>query len=79
MEGWTYGRLAASYARLGELEQASSEAINTFILQRRKELETSGVPASTTADLLGNYKDNFRTEQDWEHFREGLRMAGLPD
>jgi hypothetical protein len=61
---------------LGELEQAS-EALKTFVAQRRKELEAAGVSADTTADLLGNYKDNFRFEEDWEQLLAGLRMAGL--
>ncbi len=78
LEGWGYAWLAASFARLGEFERAS-EAVKTFVVQRRKELESAGVPAKTTADLLGNYEDNFRHDADWEHFLDGLRKAGLPD
>ena len=78
LEGWSYAWLAASFARLGEFERAS-EAVKTFVVQRRKELESAGVPAKTTTDLLGNYKDNFRHEADWEHFLDGLRMAGLTE
>ena len=78
IDGWTYGYLAASYARLGELEQAH-EALDAFVELRRKELQKSGVPTDETADLLGNIKVNFRYESDWEHFIEGLRIAGLPD
>jgi TolB-like protein len=76
VDGWGYGVLAASFARAGELEHAR-DALNKFIAQRQKELKSSGVPASTTADLLGNYKDNFRTEAAWQHLLEGLHMAGL--
>ena len=76
VDGWGYGVLAASFARVGELENAR-DALNKFIAQRQKELKSSGVSASTTADLLGNYKDNFRTEAEWLHLLDGLRMAGL--
>ena len=76
VDGWGYGWLAASFARLGELERAR-ETLNKFIAQRQKELKSSGVSASTTADLLGNYKDNFRTEAEWQHLLDGLHMAGL--
>ena len=76
VDGWGYGWLAASFARLDELERAR-ETLNKFIAQRQKELKSSGVSASTTADLLGNYKDNFRTEADWKHLLDGLHMAGL--
>jgi adenylate cyclase len=78
MDGWGYGVLAASLARVGELEHAR-DALNKFVAQRHKELKTSGVSASTTADLLGNYKDNFRTEADWRHLLDGLHMAGLTE
>ena len=78
MDGWGYGVLAASFARMGELEQAR-DALNKFVAQRQKELESSGVQASTTVDLLGNYKDNFRTEADWRHLLDGLHMAGLTE
>jgi adenylate cyclase len=76
VDGWGYGVLAASFARVGELEHAH-DALNKFIAQRQKELKLSGVSASTSDDLLGNYKDNFRTEADWQHLLEGLQMAGL--
>ena len=75
MDGWGYGVLAASLARVGQLEHAR-DALNKFIAQRQKELESGGV-ADATADLLGNYRDNFRTEADWQHLLEGLHMAGL--
>ena len=78
MDGWGYGVLAASLARVGDLEHAR-DALNKFVAQRHKELKTSGVSASTTADLLGNYKDNFRTEADWRHLLDGLHMAGLTE
>jgi adenylate cyclase len=78
MDGWGYGVLAASLVRVGELEHAR-DALNKFVAQRHKELKTSGVSASTTADLLGNYKDNFRTEADWRHLLDGLHMAGLTE
>ena len=76
VDGWGYGYLAASFARVGELEHAR-DALNKFIAQRQKELKLSGVSASTTGDLLGNFKDNFRTEADWQHLLDGLHMAGL--
>jgi len=78
VDGWGYGYLAASFARMGELERAR-EALNKFIAQRKKELESSGVSAGSTDDLLGNFKDNFRTEADWRHLLDGLRMAGLTE
>jgi Tfp pilus assembly protein PilF len=76
LDGWGYGVLAASFARVSELEHAS-DAVNNFIAQRQKVLESSGMSASTTADLLGNYKDNFRTEAEWQHLLDGLHLAGL--
>ncbi len=78
VDGWGYGVLAASLARVGELEHAR-DALNKFVAQRQKELKSSGVSASTTADLLGNYKDNFRTEANWQHLLDGLHMAGLTE
>ena len=78
VDGWGYGVLAASFARVGELEHAR-DALNKFIAQRQKELKSSGMSASTTADLLGNYKDNFRTEVEWQHLLDGLYMAGLTE
>jgi tetratricopeptide (TPR) repeat protein len=76
LEGWAYGVLAASLAQLGELEQAQ-EALKNFVAQRRKELEAAGVSVDTNTDLIDNYKDNFRFEEDWEQLLAGLRMAGL--
>ena len=76
VDSWGYGYLAASFARVGELEHAR-DALNKFIAQRQKDLESSGVSASTTGDILGNLKDNFRTEADWQHLLDGLHMAGL--
>ena len=77
-DGWGYGVLAASFARAGELEPARN-ALQKFITQRQKELESSGMPASTPTDLLGNYRDNFRTEAHWQHLLDGLHMAGLAE
>jgi len=53
--------------------------LKTFVAQRRKELEAAGVSADTTTDLIGNYRDNFRFEEDWEQLLNGLRMAGLTE
>lgn len=77
-DGWGYAYLAASFARMGELEHAR-DALSKFIAQRQKELESSGVPAGTTGDLLGNIKANFRTEADWQHLLDGMQMAGLKE
>jgi tetratricopeptide (TPR) repeat protein len=76
VDGWGYGYLAASFARVDELGHAR-DALDKFIVQRQKELKSSGVSANTTAELLGNLKDNFRTEADWQHLLDGLHMAGL--
>ena len=78
VDGWDYGYLAASFARVGEFEHAR-DALNEFIAQRQKVLKSSGVLANTTAELLGNIKDNFRTEADWQHLLDGLHMAGLTE
>ncbi|UCH41372.1 MAG: hypothetical protein JSU67_06810 [Gammaproteobacteria bacterium] len=78
VDGWGYGVLAASFARVDELAHAR-DALNKFIAQRQKELKSSGVSANTSSDLLGNYKDNFRTEADWRHLLDGLHMAGLTE
>jgi len=76
LDGWGYGWLAASYARLGEPEKAA-EALQDFICQRSKDLDTAGVIADTTAEILGNYRENFRFESDWLDFLGGLSLAGL--
>ena len=76
VDGWGYGYLAASFARVDELGHAR-DALDKFIVQRQKELKSSGVSANTTTELLGNLKDNFRTEADWQHLLDGLHMAGL--
>jgi adenylate cyclase len=76
LEGWGYGWLAASFARMGEFERAH-EALNRFLAERRAELGAAGAPTNTTEDLLGNYQNNFRHEAEWEHFLDGLRNAGL--
>ena len=78
VDAWDYAYLAASFARVGELEQAR-DALNKFIAKRQKMLKSSGVSANTTAELLGNIKDNFRTEADWRHLLDGLHMAGLTE
>lgn len=78
LEGWGYGWLAASFARLGEFERAR-DTLSLFISKRREELESAGVPAHTSTDLLGNYRDNFRHEKEWRHFLDGLRLAGLTE
>lgn len=78
VDAWDNAYLAASFARVGELEQAR-KALNKFIAQRQKVLKSSGVSANTTAELLGNIKDNFRTEADWKHLLDGLHMAGLTE
>jgi tetratricopeptide (TPR) repeat protein len=78
VDAWDNAYLAASFARVGEFEQAR-DALNEFITQRQKMLESSGVSANTTAELLGNIRDNFRTEADWLHLLDGLHMAGLKE
>jgi TolB-like protein len=76
LEGWGYGWLAASFARLGESERAR-EALDRFLDGRQAELGTAGAPADSAMDLLGNYQNNFRHESEWKHFLDGLRQAGL--
>lgn len=78
MEGWGYGWLAASFARVGEVEHAR-EALDKFVAQRRKELGSSALQAAIGVDLLGNYQSNFRRQADWRHLLDGLRLAGLSE
>jgi TolB-like protein len=78
VDAWDNAYLAASFARVGAPEQAR-DALNKFIAQRQKVLKSSGVSANTTAELLGNIKDNFRTEANWRHLLDGLHMAGLEE
>ena len=76
LDGWGFGWLTAAFARLGQQEEAT-EALNKFIALRKKELNSTGNEAGSIIDLLGNYRDNFRHESEWQHFIEGLVLAGL--
>ena len=78
LDGWGYAWLAAAYARLDQSKLAT-DALETFIRERRQQLSSTGASADSTADLLGNYRRNFRCEAEWEHFLGALRDAGLAD
>jgi tetratricopeptide (TPR) repeat protein len=78
LDGWGYAWLAAAYARLDQSKLAT-DALETFIRERRQQLSSTGASADSTADLLGNYRRNFRYEAEWEHFLGALRDAGLAD
>jgi tetratricopeptide (TPR) repeat protein len=60
-------RLAASYARLGQLEEAKVQASRLLKLDPEFSIET--------------YSDfrRYKHQADLEHFLDGLRIAGLPE
>jgi len=76
LDGWGQGWLAAAFARAGQQEKAAA-TIKKFIALRKEELSLAGSEAFSTTELLGNYRDNFRHEVEWQHFIEGLVLAGL--
>jgi len=76
LDSWGYAWLAAAFARLGEIQQAAN-ALDEFVNKRKEELGSAGKSAKTSSNLLGNYKDNFRHEVEWQHFLDGLTLAGL--
>jgi adenylate cyclase len=78
LDGWGYAWLAAAYARLDQSKLAT-DALETFIRERRQQLTSTGASADSTADILGHYRRNFRYEAEWEHFLGALRDAGLAD
>ena len=78
LDGWGYAWLAAAYARLDQPKLAT-DALKTFIRERRQQLTSTGASADSTADILGHYRRNFRCEAEWEHFLGALRDAGLAD
>ncbi len=77
-DSWGFAWLAAANAHLGRIDEARS-ALSEFVSIRTEELEMIGMVADTSASLLGNYRKNFRHEQQWDHFIDGLRKAGLPE
>ena len=78
LDGWGHAWLAAAYARLDQSKLAA-DAMEMFVKERRQELISAGASASSTTDLLGNYRRNFRYDAEWQHFLGALRDAGLPE
>ena len=60
--------LAATYAQLGQLEEARAEAAEVLRLQPNYTI------AGTTRRVVG-----FKDPKDDKHFFDGLRKAGLPE
>jgi adenylate cyclase len=60
--------LAATYARLGQLEQARAHAAE--VLRIQPDFTISGTAKWTMP---------FKSARDGEHLFEGLRMAGMPE
>ena len=63
-----HGWLAATYAQLGNIEQARAEAAEVLRIEPKYTIE------GTQARLSG-----FKRPEDAEHFFDGLRKAGLPE
>ena len=61
-------RLAATYAQLGNIEQARAEAAEVLRIEPKYTIE------GTQARL-----SSFKRPEDAEHFFDGLRKAGLPE
>jgi len=62
------GLLAATLARMGQLEDARAEAAE--VLRFGPSFTISGAGRALSA---------FKSAQDDKHFFDGLRMAGLPE
>jgi adenylate cyclase len=63
-----HGLLAATYARLGQMDEARAEVAQVLRLG-------PGFTISGAGRTLSAFKD----PEDDEHFFDGLRMAGLPE
>ena len=63
-----HGLLAATYAQLGQVEEARAEAAEVLRLG-----------PSFTISGAGRRLSAFKSPQDDEHFFDGLRKAGLPE
>ncbi len=78
---WAFGHayLAAAYGKLGERTKAEDE-LAQFASRRQEELESIGIsPAEGVLQLVQHMSTYYCRGEDWEHFIEGLREAGLPD
>jgi Tfp pilus assembly protein PilF len=60
--------LAATYARLGRMEEARAEVAEVLRIHPDYSI------AATTRRIMG-----FKSAEDAEHFFDGLRKAGLPE
>ena len=80
LNSFAYACLAGAYGFLERSAEASS-ALNSFVDERKKELESRGIviEQATVSALAGGYGKVWRKQSDWEHLFSGLRKAGLPD
>jgi adenylate cyclase len=72
--------LVAAWGQQGHEVEAQA-ALATFIQQRKREFNSRGIEVGNDSivDLAGGYRMAWRNADDWEHFIDGLRKAGLPD
>jgi hypothetical protein len=63
-----HGRLAATYARLGDVEKA-----------RAAVAEILRIDPAWTIERARTLPNLFKRAEDAEHFYDGLRKAGLPE
>ena len=64
-ETWVLSRLAACYAQLGRMEEAAQAAAEIMRL--------------TPGFSISRLRSASWGPEDLEHFRDGMRKAGLPD
>jgi adenylate cyclase len=74
---WSYIELAASYAYLGEPERAR-EALGTFL--EKAEQYYAHFPGDDPAAWRALFEMTIvrRRKEDFDHYMEGMRLAGLP-
>lgn len=56
-------------------------ALKAFIKKRRQEFQSRNivVESDNLKTLAGGYRSIWKRDEDWEHFVDGLRKAGLQD
>ena len=79
LNSFAYACLAGAYGFL-ERSAEASRALESFVDERKKELESRGIVIEqvNVSSLAGGYGEVWRKPSDWEHLFAGLRMAGLP-
>jgi tetratricopeptide (TPR) repeat protein len=75
-----YGCLVGAYAYLGRIDEAHA-ALDSFLKERLGEFRSRNIviEGDTINTLAGGYRRMWRQEEDWNHFADGLRKAGVRD